>query len=59
MFMGTLLRVFIRYGCAFFLDCCLWCFVVSLCFWYEVCLAVLLLAFYVYCHLWCMISLCP
>ncbi|KAI8330844.1 hypothetical protein BC941DRAFT_439724 [Chlamydoabsidia padenii] len=22
--------VFIRYGCAFFLDCCLWCFVVCL-----------------------------
>ncbi|KAI8339937.1 hypothetical protein BC941DRAFT_237180 [Chlamydoabsidia padenii] len=25
---------FMRYGLALFLDCCLWCFVVSLCFWY-------------------------
>ncbi|KAI8338357.1 hypothetical protein BC941DRAFT_422648 [Chlamydoabsidia padenii] len=57
--MGTLLFVFMYYGWAFFLDYFIWCFVVSLCFWYKVCLAVLLLAFDVYCHLWCMISLCP
>ncbi|KAI8329735.1 hypothetical protein BC941DRAFT_442288, partial [Chlamydoabsidia padenii] len=34
MFMGTLLLVFMYYDWAFFLDCCLWCFVISLCFWY-------------------------
>ncbi|KAI8344111.1 hypothetical protein BC941DRAFT_407803, partial [Chlamydoabsidia padenii] len=34
MFMSTLLLVFIHYGWAFFLGCCLWCFVISLCFWY-------------------------
>ncbi|KAI8336800.1 hypothetical protein BC941DRAFT_428098 [Chlamydoabsidia padenii] len=32
MFMGTLLLVFLHYDWAFFLDCCLWCFVISFCF---------------------------
>ncbi|KAI8336258.1 hypothetical protein BC941DRAFT_514436 [Chlamydoabsidia padenii] len=35
MFTGTLLVVFMRYGWAFFLDCCLWWCMMSLCFWYE------------------------
>ncbi|KAI8341696.1 hypothetical protein BC941DRAFT_414249, partial [Chlamydoabsidia padenii] len=41
MFMGTLLLVFMDYGWAFFLDCYLWFFVTSLCFWYvKFCLLV-------------------
>ncbi|KAI8342481.1 hypothetical protein BC941DRAFT_412922 [Chlamydoabsidia padenii] len=28
--------VFIHYGWAFFLDCCLWWCMISLCFWYKV-----------------------
>ncbi|KAI8339654.1 hypothetical protein BC941DRAFT_421084, partial [Chlamydoabsidia padenii] len=59
IFMGTLLLVSMHYGWDFFLGCCLWCFVISLCFWYEACLPLLLLAFDACCHLWCMISLCP
>ncbi|KAI8344173.1 hypothetical protein BC941DRAFT_407955 [Chlamydoabsidia padenii] len=31
---GYFLVVFMYYGWAFFPDCCLWCFVISLCFWY-------------------------
>ncbi|KAI8339202.1 hypothetical protein BC941DRAFT_422413 [Chlamydoabsidia padenii] len=34
MFMDTLLFVFMHYGWTFFLNCCLWCFMISLCFWY-------------------------
>ncbi|KAI8333343.1 hypothetical protein BC941DRAFT_434460 [Chlamydoabsidia padenii] len=48
MFTGTL-------WLAFFLDCCLWWYMMFLCFWYEACLHVLLLGFHVYCLLWCMI----
>ncbi|KAI8339655.1 hypothetical protein BC941DRAFT_421088 [Chlamydoabsidia padenii] len=57
--MGTLLLVFMHYGWTFFLDCCLWWYMMSLGFWYKVCLPLLLLDFHVYCHLWYMISLCP
>ncbi|KAI8335765.1 hypothetical protein BC941DRAFT_471742 [Chlamydoabsidia padenii] len=35
MFMGALWLVFMHYDGAFFLGCCLWCFVISLCFWYK------------------------
>ncbi|KAI8327705.1 hypothetical protein BC941DRAFT_446464 [Chlamydoabsidia padenii] len=51
MFTGTLLFVSMHYGRAFFLDCFLW--------WCMACLHVLLLAYHVCCHLWCMVSLCP
>ncbi|KAI8333586.1 hypothetical protein BC941DRAFT_454865 [Chlamydoabsidia padenii] len=34
MFMGTLWFVFMHYGGAFFPDCCVCCFAISLCFWY-------------------------
>ncbi|KAI8342006.1 hypothetical protein BC941DRAFT_415099 [Chlamydoabsidia padenii] len=59
MFMGTLWLVIFHYGWAFFLDYCVWYFMISLCFWCEVCLPVLLPAFHVCCLLWCMTSLCP
>ncbi|KAI8342007.1 hypothetical protein BC941DRAFT_466908 [Chlamydoabsidia padenii] len=52
MFTGTLWLVFMDYGWAFFLDCCVWFFMISLSFWYKACLPVLLPAFHVYRHLW-------
>ncbi|KAI8327503.1 hypothetical protein BC941DRAFT_476563 [Chlamydoabsidia padenii] len=34
MFTGTLLLVIFHYGWAFLLDYCVWCFMISLGFWF-------------------------